>query len=109
VKTAEKITRATQPSGDLTPAVIQSTFAGPKSYAAVASGSGDQTKIVLLVTDSTVPPFFAGAPEMAQVEQQVSGQLANDLLSQYVSELQSQLGVAVNQTALQQLLGAPNS
>ena len=109
VKTAEKITRRTQPAGDLSAAAIAQIFVGPKGSAAVAAGSGEQSKIVLVVTDTAVPPYFAGAPELAQLDEQMSQQLANDILTQYIGELQSELGVSVNQAAWQLALGEPTS
>jgi len=105
VKTADKLTRATKPEGDLTAAVVQSAFAGPKGSAAVATGSADQSKLVLLVADAVVPPYFSGAPELVQSSQQFSSQVANDLLAQYTAQLQTQVGMTLNQTALQQALG----
>jgi peptidyl-prolyl cis-trans isomerase D len=105
VKTAADITRSTKPSGDLTAAAIQRTFSGPKGTAAVAAGAADQTKLVLAVTDSEVPPYFSDAPDLAQAKTQLADQLTNDFLFQYMTQLQAQLGVLVNQSALAQALG----
>lgn len=104
-QTADAIKRATQASGALTAQAIQEAFNGPKGYAGVASGA-DGAKIVLVVSDVTVPPYFSGAPEMAETEQRLSGDLTNDLLQQYIAQLQERLGVSVNQATLQQLIGA---
>ncbi|SDB13170.1 peptidylprolyl isomerase [Bauldia litoralis] len=103
--TADAIKRSTQASGALTAQAIQEAFNGPKGYAGVAPGA-DDAKIVLVVTDVTVPPYFSGAPEMAETEQRLSGDLTNDLLQQYIAQLQDRLGVSVNQATLQQLIGA---
>jgi peptidyl-prolyl cis-trans isomerase D len=105
VKTAADLTRSTKASGDLTQAAILRTFSGPKGTAAVAAGAADQTKVVLLVTDSEVPPYFSGAPEMSQAKDQLADQIANDFLVQYMTLLQAQLGVSVNQSALAQAIG----
>lgn len=105
VKTAADITRSTKPSGNLTAAAIQRTFSGPKGTAAVAAGAADQTKLVLAVTDSEVPPYFSDAPDLAQAKTQLADQLTNDFLFQYMTQLQAQLGVLVNQSALAQALG----
>jgi len=105
VKTADNVTRETKPEGDLTAAAVRGAFSGPKGTAAVAAGSADQSKVVLLVTDATVPTYFAGAPELAQNQDQFSSQMANDLLTQYTYQLQTQAGVQLNQSALQQAMG----
>ena len=108
-KTAEKLTRGTQPAGDLSAATIQAAFAGPKGYSGVAPGSADKSQIVILVTDVNLPPYFSGAPDLAEGKDQLSRQLSNDLLQQYVGQVQSSLGTRVNQAALQQALGVPGS
>ncbi len=107
-KTAAKVTRETAANDDLSTATIQSAFGGPKDYAAVAVGAVADSRVVLLVTDVTTPVYLSGAPDMAQTKEQLSVQMANDLLQQYVGQLQERMGVRVNQTLLQQLLGAPS-
>jgi peptidyl-prolyl cis-trans isomerase D len=84
---------------------VQGAFGGPKGTAAVAPGKADQSKVVLLVTDTTVPPYFAGAPDLAQSQDRTSADLSNDLLTQYTVQLQNQIGLQLNQTALQQAMG----
>jgi peptidyl-prolyl cis-trans isomerase D len=105
VKTVADITRSTKANGDLTAAAIQGTFSGPKGTAAVAAGAADQTKVVLVVTASEVPPYFSGAPEMDQAKTQLADQISNDFLVQYMTQVQAQLGVSVNQAALAQAIG----
>ncbi|MBN9009625.1 MAG: peptidyl-prolyl cis-trans isomerase, partial [Rhizobiales bacterium] len=107
VKTVSDITRSTKASGDLTQAAILGTFSGPKGTAAVAAGAADQTKVVLVVTASEVPPYFSDAPDMAQAKSQLADQLSNDFLTGYMTQLQAELGgVSVNQAALAQAIGA---
>ena len=105
VKTADNLTRETAPTGDLTAAAVKSAFGGPKGTAAVAPGKADQSKIVLVVTDTTVPPYFSGTPELAQSHDRTSADLSNDLLAQYTVQLQNQFGLELNQTALRQAMG----
>jgi peptidyl-prolyl cis-trans isomerase D len=107
VKTAENVTRETKPDGDLTAAAIQGAFAGPKGSAAVAAGKAEQSKVVLVVTDASVPPYFSGAPDLAQSQEQFSTQISNDLLTQYTVQMQGQVGLQLNQSALQQAMGGP--
>ncbi|HET7715184.1 MAG TPA: SurA N-terminal domain-containing protein [Bauldia sp.] len=104
VKTADGVKRGGEPPAGLTDAAVEAAFGGPKGFAAVAEGEGG-AKIVVVATAVTVPPYFSGAPDLAEAEEQFSGDLANDLLSQYVYQLQQRLGVAVNQAALQTAIG----
>src|SRR5581483_7145730 len=109
VKKIDGITRATEPTGDLTVSMRAAAFAGPKGTAQVADGVADQSKVVLDVTGAEVPPYFSGAPELAQAQQQLSQQFGLDILQQYVTDLQSSIGIRINQTALDQALGTPAS
>lgn len=104
VKTAKAMTRSTKPEDGLTGAAIQAAFDGPKGHAAVAQGEG-QDQIVLTVTDVTVPPYFSGAPDLKQTQDRLTSDISSDLLQEYVAQLQQRLGVAVNQVALQQVIG----
>jgi peptidyl-prolyl cis-trans isomerase D len=106
VKTALNITRSSQPPTDLTAAAVGATFAGPEGHVAVTDGSGlDVLKAVLVVTGVYVPPFNRDAPNLAQARKQISDQIANDYLQQFIVEKQNDLGISVNQTALQGIVG----
>jgi peptidyl-prolyl cis-trans isomerase D len=109
LKSASKLTRTTQPPADLSPAVLAEAFGGPTGYAAVANGASAGTKIVLVVKDATVPAFDAAAAELAQTRKQISDQIANDYLQQFLVEMQAQAGLAVNQTAMQAVIGQQRS
>lgn len=104
VKTATGVKRLAPATDDLTTAAIQAAFGGPRGHAAVADGA-DQSKIVVVAAEVTVPPYFSGAPDLADTEERLSQDVANDLLTEYVGQLQDQVGVSVNQVALQQLIG----
>lgn len=110
VETALNLTRSSQPPAPLTGAAVNATFGGPEGHVAVTDGAGDEpSKVVLVVTGVVVPPFDAAAPELVQVRRQISGQIANDYLQQFIVEKQNQLGVRINQTTLQALVGQTRS
>lgn len=105
VQTATGVSRGGQPPIGLTPAAVEAAFGGPKGYAAVADGDNG-SRIVIVTTAVTVPPYVAGAPDLDQAKDQFSGEFANDLLTTYVYQLQQQLGVTVNQAALQSAISS---
>jgi len=105
VETATGVTRGGEPPLGLPAAAVEAAFGGPKGHAAIADGENG-SRIVVVTTAVTVPPYFSGAPNLAQAQEQFSGEFANDLLSTYVYQLQQQLGVTVNQTALQTAIGS---
>jgi hypothetical protein len=57
------------------------------------------------VTDATVPPFDSNAPDLQQVSRQISQQIANDYIQQFMAQMQEQAGIAVNQAAVQSVVG----
>jgi peptidyl-prolyl cis-trans isomerase D len=106
VKTASNLTRTSQPPVGLSPAAVAAAFDGPQGYAAVAPGTGDTgSKTVLVVTGTNIPPFEPNAAELAQTRKQISDQIANDLLQQFLVEMQARHSVSINQTALQAVVG----
>ena len=105
VQTAAAVKRAGDPPVGLPAPAVEAAFGGPKGYAAVADGEGG-AKLVITSTEVTVPPYFSGAPDLAQAEEQFSGEMANDLLTSYVYQLQERLGVTINQVALQTVIGS---
>ena len=109
VKTVDKITRASKPTGDLSTAAIHAAFNGPKGSAAVAPGIGEDTRDIMVVTDVNRPAYFAGTPDQKQTEQQLSQQLSNDLLQQFIAQEQDRLGVSINQQNVQQIIGGTGS
>ncbi|MBB5750965.1 peptidylprolyl isomerase [Prosthecomicrobium pneumaticum] len=106
IQTAEGQQRSTTPAAPLSADALRAAFGGPKGYAAVAPGANEGEQIVLQVADVTEPAYFSGAPDLAQPSRELADGLQNDLLQQYVGELQNAVGVRVNQTALQQIVGA---
>lgn len=89
----------------LSTAAVNQVFAVPvKGSATALSGTGTD-RIVFQVTESIVPPFDPKSPDAAALEQQLSRLIEQDLLSQYVLKLQSDLGLTINQVNLNRALG----
>ncbi|HEY5081473.1 MAG TPA: SurA N-terminal domain-containing protein [Bauldia sp.] len=109
VKKADKLTRVTKPSGDLSADALAAIFAAQQGAAAVANGPDPMTRVVLVVDDIAPPQFVASSPETAEAQRRLTGQLTNSLLGLYVAQLQTQYSVKFNQGALQQVLGGGNS
>ncbi|MCP4383900.1 MAG: peptidylprolyl isomerase [Hyphomicrobiales bacterium] len=105
-KSLDSLTRSAPADGDLTGSVIEAAFGGPLGHTAVAAGAG-QDKVVLIVTNTTVPPYFAGSPEDSRTAERLTSDLSAEYLDQYVRQLQSNLGgVAVNAVAYELVVGS---
>lgn len=105
VKTADKLVRGATASGDLSADALVAAFATQQGHAAIAAGAEPLTKIVLTVDAVTVPPYSQILPEVAQLKQKLDGEITNDLVGTYVSNLQTEANVRYNTVALQQAVG----
>lgn len=105
VQSRTQQTRSSQPGDGLSTEALKAAFAGPKGSAAVAPGAQDGEQVVLQVAEVVETPYTASS-DSNPLTQQLADSMQNDLLQQYVSELQRQLGATVNQTAMQQIIGA---
>jgi peptidyl-prolyl cis-trans isomerase D len=90
---------------DLVPArVVNDVFTTPKDGIGNSEGDGPTTRVVFRVTDINVPKLDPASPEAKQLENALRVAAYEDLVSQYVLQLQSDLGTTVNQAALNQVL-----
>jgi peptidyl-prolyl cis-trans isomerase D len=98
---AEKLNRASSVPG-LDANTVARVFLTPKDKAGTAAPEGTSDRIVFRVTAIDLP---ATAPP-AQLIQQLTQSVQEDLQVQYVNRLQTQLGLRVNEAAMRQVTGA---
>ncbi len=92
-----------QTKDDLSNEIIERIFTTPVGKAASApSGEG---RAVFKVTAATVPAFVPGTPSDTQFVTSLRTALADDVLGEFIAEVQKNAGVSVNQTALRRALG----
>jgi peptidyl-prolyl cis-trans isomerase D len=104
VETADNLQR-NKPGPSLSTKIVASVFRTAKD--AFGSAEGDQPTdwVVFRVTAVSTPKLEANLPEEKHLEETLQSQENNDILGQYVSWLQDELGLSVNQAALAQALG----
>ncbi len=88
---------------------LNDMFRVAKGAAGVADGDAATDRIVFRVTDIVVPPFDAASPEAKRVVDVLARSLTEELVAQYMTRLQSDIGVTINQNALNQATGAAAS
>lgn len=82
---------------------VNRIFATPVGQAGSApSGDG---RLLFKVTSATAPPLVTSTQEAAQVEAQMRLAMADDLVSEYIAEVQRGMGVTINQEALRRAIG----
>jgi peptidyl-prolyl cis-trans isomerase D len=94
-KTAEGI-----PSRALT-----DVFRTDKGAAASAEGDQPTERIVFRVTDIAVPKLDPASAEAKRIVDSLKATYSDELVAQYVTKLETELGTTVNESALAQVLG----
>ena len=64
-----------------------------------------RARIVFHVNDSVVPPFEADSDEARSIADQLATTYSDDILTQYLAKVQSDLGVKINAGALRLATG----
>ncbi len=108
VKHANDVKRGGSPGSPLPQGVVAQIFNVPVKGAESAS-DGTDGRVVFQVLDSVVPPMDEQSPELKKLGDQVKTSLGNEALEQYLSQLQKDLGVSVNNQVLRTANGSsPN-
>ncbi len=102
VKTASALKRG-RAEGDFTTDAVAKVFALPEGGYGIAGGSVPAEQLVFQVTKIEVP---ADAELDARIDAQLQQQLQNDVLQQYLSAVQKQIGLKINERAVLQATGA---
>ena len=90
---------------DAVPArVVNDVFLTPKDGVGNSEGDRPSYRVVFRVTDITVPPLDPNSPEAKQLENALKTAAFEDLVSQYITRLQADLGTTINEAALNQVL-----
>ncbi len=88
----------------LSPAAVEQIFGAPVGGAGVALADNGG-RVVFKVTGATTPPLDMKNPAMAAIAPQLESSLGDDVFTQYVSGLQTQLGLHLNQAAYAAIIG----
>ena len=92
-----------QSKDDLPSEVVERIFVTPVGKA--ASAPAGEGRAVFKVTAATMPAFVPGTPTDTQLETSLRTALADDVLGQFIAEVQKSAGVSVNQAAFRRALG----
>lgn len=98
------IKRTDTPPG-LSAAAVMEIFRTPKDVVGSADGASPTERILFRVTEVNVPPLDANSTDAKRVEDALRNRMSEDLAAQYVSGLENDLGVTINQNALNQAIG----
>ncbi len=100
--TANDVSRA-NPRPDLGRPVVTRAFATPVGKAADA---GTETgRVVFKVTSASVPPFVTSTQQASTMEDQLRQALAEDMLAEYLGEIEKQIGVSTYPENMRRAIG----
>jgi peptidyl-prolyl cis-trans isomerase D len=95
-----------KPAGFLPGTLIQAAFATPKGVPAATAGSQPTTRYVFQVTAVSDPKLEKDSAEAKQITDTLQNSYADDITGEYISQLEKTFGIEVNQSAVNQVIGA---
>src|SRR6266403_2790843 len=93
-----------EPAGPLSAAGIDAVFRTAKDGAGKADGAQAGEQIVFRVTDIVVPSLDKASEEAKRAVQSLNRGLSEDILAEYLAWLEREIGVTINQSALNQVI-----
>jgi peptidyl-prolyl cis-trans isomerase D len=108
VETAKGVKRAGNDS--LPPDVVTGIFLTAKDAARSTEGKDDSERVVFKVTEITDPPYDPDDPDAKRDADAIRTGMVDELLTQYVTAVENELGMTVNRDVMRQAIsgGAGN-
>jgi peptidyl-prolyl cis-trans isomerase D len=107
VETAAGFKRDASPPG-LPASVVAAAFRAARDGAGQTAGAGTNEWIVFRVTDVSVPPVDLASDDVKKLKETLQRGLNDELISQYVVKLESEIGTTINEAVFAQVTGANN-
>lgn len=104
VQTAASL-RRNGPAPGLSPAAVAAAFGLQQGEYGSADGNNATEKIVFRVAAVTVPPIDFASDQGKQFEETLRKAIGEDLLRQYLAEVEREVGVSINEDALRRVVG----
>ncbi len=104
VETATGLKRG-EDSGALSAAAVEAVFRTAKDGVGKADATAPSEQVVFRVTDIVVPTLDAGSETAKSTVDALNRGLSEDIFSEYIAKLENDVGVTINQSALNQVIG----
>jgi peptidyl-prolyl cis-trans isomerase D len=105
VETASALIR-NQPAAPISGRALELIFRTPKDAADTVEGERASERVVFVVTEINLPPLDPQSAEGKRVEEALRASYSEDLLSQYIMRLETDLGTTINTSVLAQIYGS---
>lgn len=104
VQTAKDLQRG-RPAPNIPAKLLDAVFTTAKGGVGATEGDSATQRFVFRVAEVTQPTFDASAPQTQALTGNLQNAYADDIISEYVGKLESDLGVSINQAAFNQVVG----
>lgn len=104
VQTASDLQRG-KPAGFLPEKLVVSAFSVPQDQAGTAEGAKPAERYVFRVTGVTSPKLDPGSSDADSIASTLRNSYADDITGEYIAHLQQELGVSINQSLIDQVIG----
>lgn len=104
VQTAFGLQRG-QPAAGLPASVSDAAFKTGKDAFGMADSDNGDRRYIFRVTDVSVPPIDPQGASPDQLKANLQASYADDIIGQYLARLENDLGVKINQQAVNQVVG----
>src|SRR5499426_1739848 len=91
-------------AGPLSAAGVDVVFRTAKDAAGKTEAAQPAEQVVFRVTDIVVPPLDMTSDEAKRALETLNRNLSEDILAEYIARLESEIGVTINQSALNQVV-----
>ena len=94
-----------KPAGFLPKQVVEAAFATPKGVAAASDGAKRTERYVFRVTDVRDPKFDPSSPDGTNIAKALQNAYTDDITGEYIAQLENKLGVDINKSVVNQVIG----
>ena len=108
VETATLFKRDADPKG-VPERLVAAAFTTPKDGNGQAEGAGGSDWLVFKVTDVVVPPVDLASEDVKKLKESLRQAEIEEQVAAYVTKLESEIGVTINQNAFAVATGATSS
>lgn len=97
--------RRDRTAGDFPQNALEAVFEAPKDGVGSSEGASPTQWIVFRVSGVTVPTVEAGSPQARQLEANLTNAYSEELIAQFITSIQNEMGAKINEAALNQAIG----
>jgi peptidyl-prolyl cis-trans isomerase D len=94
-----------EPTGPLSAAGIDAVFRTAKDAVGKTQAAQPAEQVIFRVTDIVVPVLDMSSEEAKRDLEALNRGVSEDILAEYIARLESEIGVTINQSALNQVVG----